>query len=54
MLDLGKYAGAILGSWGITLGLLAVMVVLTWVQARRAKRKHDEIEARRKAGEGTK
>ncbi len=58
MLDLGKYSGAILGSWGITLGLLGFLVVLTWVQARSAKRKHDEIEARRqsgdRAGEGTK
>ena len=54
MLELGKYAGAILGSWGITLGLLGALVAFTWVQARNAKRKHDEIEARRKAGEGTK
>ena len=52
MLELGKYAGAILWSWGITLALLAFLIVLTWVQARAAKRKHDEIEARRKAGEG--
>ena len=51
MFELGKYTGAILGSWGITLGLLAMLIVLTWVQARAAKRKHDEIEARRKAGE---
>jgi len=54
MLEFGKYAGAILGSWGITLALLGALVVLTWAQARSAKRKHDEIEARRKAGEGTK
>ena len=52
MPELGKYAGAILGSWGITLALLALMVVVTWAQARAAKRKHDEIEARGKAGEG--
>lgn len=58
MPELGKYAGAVLGAWGITLGLLALLVVLTWIQARNAKRKHDEIEARRtsgnRAGEGTK
>lgn len=54
MLELGKYSGAILGSWGITLALLALLIGWTWAQSRSAKRKHDEIEARRKAGEGTK
>jgi len=54
MLELGKYADAILWSWGITLGLLLLLIVLTWVQSRAAKRKHDEIEARRKAGEAMK
>ena len=53
MPELGKYAGEILWSWAITLGLLGVLIVLTWVQARAAKRKHDEIEGRRRAGEGT-
>ena len=28
------------------LGLLAFLIVLTWVQSRAAKRKHDEIESR--------
>ena len=50
MPELGKYAGAVLGSWAITLALLAVLIALTWARARSAKRKHDEIEARRKAG----
>lgn len=52
MPELGKYAGAILGSWGITLLLLAVMVALTWMQAKTARRKHDAAEARRKAPAG--
>jgi len=52
MLELGKYSGAILWSWAITLGLLGFLIVLSWVQARAAKRKHDEIEARRNSGEG--
>ena len=51
MPELGKYAGAILGAWGITLALIALLIVLTWVQSRAAKRKHDEIEARRKGKE---
>jgi len=51
MPELGKYAGAVLGSWAITLGLLVLLIALTWVQARAAKRKHDEIEARRQAGQ---
>ncbi len=52
MLELGKYAGAIFGAWGITLALLAILIGVSWVQSRAARRKHDEIEARRKAGEG--
>ncbi|MCB1336737.1 MAG: heme exporter protein CcmD [Maritimibacter sp.] len=47
MPELGKYAGAVLGSWGVTLLLLAGLVAMTWLQSRAAKRKHDEIEARR-------
>ncbi|MCB1358906.1 MAG: heme exporter protein CcmD [Maritimibacter sp.] len=58
MPELGKYAGAVLGSWAITLALLAVLIALTWARARSAKRKHDEIEARRhaanRAGEAAK
>jgi len=54
MLELGKYAGTVYWSWGVTLGLLALIAGLSWVQARAAKRKHDEIEARRRAGGATK
>lgn len=52
MLELGKYAGPILWSWAITLLLMAAIAALSWVQAGAAKRKHDEIEARRAAGKG--
>jgi len=51
MLDLGKYAGAVISSWAATLGLLALVVVMTWLQSRKAKRELEAIEARRKARE---
>jgi len=51
MPELGKYAGAVLGAWGITLALLAALIAFTWVQSRKAKRLLDAIEARRKAKE---
>lgn len=52
MPELGKYAGAVIGAWGVTLALLALLILLTWVQSRAARTKLDAIEARRKAGEG--
>jgi heme exporter protein D len=51
MPELGKYAGAVLGSWAVTLGLIAALLLLTWMQSRKAKAALDEIEARR-AGDG--
>lgn len=51
MPELGKYAGAVLGSWGVTLAFIAALIALTWVQSRKAKRDLDAIEARRKAKE---
>lgn len=49
MPELGKYAGAVFGSWGVTLALLAALIALTWVQSRKAKALLDAIEARRAA-----
>ncbi len=55
MLDLGKYAGAVIGSWAATIAIVAALIALSWVQSTRAKRKLDAAEARRKAArEGTK
>lgn len=51
MPELGKYAGAVMSSWAVTLGLIAVLIALTWVQSRKAKAALDAIEARRKAKE---
>lgn len=47
MPELGKYAGAILSAWGVTLLLIAGIILLTWVQSRKAKRDLEAIEARR-------
>jgi heme exporter protein D len=47
--DLGKYAGAVLSSYGVSLALIAVIV---WASLRRSARVRaalEEIERRRKA-----
>lgn len=46
MPDLGKYAGPVLGSYAVALGLLAVLVGLSVWRFRRMKRALDEAEAR--------
>lgn len=47
MPDLGKYAGAVLTSWGATLALIALLIVVSWVQSARARRRLEAAEARR-------
>jgi len=44
MPDLGKYAFEVMMSYGIGLGLIGVLVLWTWVQARRAKAALARIE----------
>jgi heme exporter protein D len=46
MPDLGKYAVAVLSSYGASLALMVAVVVLTVWQGRRVKRQLDEVEAR--------
>ncbi|MFZ1468273.1 MAG: heme exporter protein CcmD [Paracoccaceae bacterium] len=46
MVDLGKYTGVVLGSYAVTLLLLAGLVGLTVWQGRRSKRQLAEVEAR--------
>lgn len=48
--DLGRYAVAVLSSYGATLVLMAAVVVLTVWQGRRVKRQLDEVEARQEQG----
>ena len=38
MPDLGKYAGAVLSAYGVTLVLLAAIVGLSWWRAARVRR----------------
>ena len=47
MPDLGKYADTVLSAYGISLLVLVGIVWLTWVQARRAQRRLNEVERRR-------
>ena len=46
--DLGAYSGSVLGAYGISLALLAGIVVLTAWRARRIQTKLSEIEERRR------
>jgi heme exporter protein D len=47
MPDLGRYAGAVLGAYGLTLALLALLIGATWLRARAVKRRLAAAEARR-------
>ncbi|KMW57010.1 hypothetical protein AIOL_001968 [Candidatus Rhodobacter oscarellae] len=49
MPDLGKYAGAVLSAYGVSLALILGIVVLSVLQARRARQRLAEAEARRDA-----
>ncbi len=44
MPDLGKYAFEVLTSYGISLGLIAALVVISWGQSRRVKAALERIE----------
>lgn len=46
MPDLGRYAVAVLSSYGATIALLVAVIALTLWQGRRVKRQLDEVEAR--------
>lgn len=50
MLDLGKYADAILWSWGITLVLVGALIVMTIRTGRKVKADLAAAEERRKNG----
>lgn len=51
MPDLGKYADAVLSSYAATLLLLALLVAMTLMKGRKARRALDEIE-RKQAKDG--
>ncbi len=47
MPDLGKYAVEVYAAYGISLGLLVAVALISWRQSARAKAELDKIEARR-------
>ncbi|MCP3970516.1 MAG: heme exporter protein CcmD [Rhodobacteraceae bacterium] len=47
MPELGKYAATVLSAYGISLGLLAWLILQSLWKSRRMKRKLDAAEARR-------
>ena len=49
MPELGKYAGAVLSSYGVSLALLALLVVMSVLRARKVKAELDQIESRSKS-----
>ena len=52
MPDLGKYAFAVLGSYGATFVLLGGLLLLTLVQRARAKRLLAEVEPQGEKSDG--
>jgi heme exporter protein D len=52
MPDLGKYAVAVLSSYGASIALVVAVVALTLWQGRRVKRQLDEVEARQGKTDG--
>ncbi|WP_198431593.1 heme exporter protein CcmD [Pseudorhodobacter sp. MZDSW-24AT] len=46
MPDLGRYAVAVLSSYGASLAMLVALVALTWWRGARVKRQLAEVEAR--------
>lgn len=52
MPDLGKYAFAVLASYGLTIGLFALTVLGSLWQSQRVKRQLAEVEARQEKSHG--
>ena len=46
--DLGRYAGTVLGAYGVTLALLAFLVAVTALRAARVRRALAAAEAQRR------
>ncbi|MFC3180035.1 heme exporter protein CcmD [Cypionkella sinensis] len=46
MIDLGKYAGAVIGSYAASVALIVVLVALSIWKSARVKRALAEVEAR--------
>lgn len=50
MPDLGKYAAEVLSAYGLTLLLVAGLIMATWARSRRVRRALERAEARRSDG----
>lgn len=50
MPELGKYAFAVLSSYGASIGLLCAIIAISLWQGRRIKRQLAVVEARQKEG----
>ena len=50
--DLGTYAAEVMTSYIVSLGLIGGLIALTLWRGARVRRALDEMEARRKGGEG--
>ncbi|EEX14866.1 heme exporter protein CcmD [Citreicella sp. SE45] len=48
MPDLGKYAFAVLASYGVGLGLIVILVVASVLRARKVRAELEQIEQRSK------
>ena len=44
MPDLGKYAEAVLSSYAVSIALIAVLVVISIIRARKVKRALEKVE----------
>ncbi len=47
MVEMGKYASAVLSAWGVTFLLFAGLGLLTWRQSVKARRALEAAEARK-------
>ena len=46
MPELDRYAGTVLGAYGVTLALLALLVAVSWWRSAWVRRRLGEVEAR--------
>ncbi len=50
MPDLGKYAGAVLSSYAVSIALIVVLVALSVLRARKVRAELERIEERQRHG----
>jgi heme exporter protein D len=48
-MELGRHADTVLAAYGVTLALIALIVLLSWERAVRVRKRLAEFEARRKS-----